>query len=94
MNTEEEVLEYTKALLQMYREQGHYLERIYKWAKRIGVDVIKDTIMNQPDARASYVQRFEESQHIAQVDPWAARVKGEHQHEFNVLPMKSVRVVA
>ncbi len=94
VNTEEEVLEYTKALLQMYREQGHYLERMYKWAKRIGVDVIKDTIMNQPDARENYVQRFEESQRVAQVDPWAARVKGEHQHEFNVLPMKSVRVVA
>ncbi len=37
VKTEDEALEYIVALTQMYREQGRYLERIYKWAKRIGL---------------------------------------------------------
>ena len=37
VKTEDEALEVIVALVQMYREQGRYLERIYKWAKRVGI---------------------------------------------------------
>ena len=40
VRSEDEALEHIVALAQMYREQGRYLERIYKWAKRIGIDEI------------------------------------------------------
>ena len=40
VKTEDEALEHIVALTQMYREQGRYLERIYKWAKRVGIDEI------------------------------------------------------
>ena len=43
--SEAEVMEYCVALLQMYREQGYYLERIYKWAKRIGYDEVRAQIV-------------------------------------------------
>ena len=36
VKSEDEALEHVVALVQMYREQGRYLERIYKWTKRIG----------------------------------------------------------
>ncbi len=36
VKTEDEALQVIVALVQLYREQGHYLERIYKWAKRVG----------------------------------------------------------
>ncbi len=86
--TEAQVMEHVAALTQMYREQGHYLERIYKWAKRIGVDEIKAKIMNDETSRKAYQQRFESSQKIAQKDPWADRVNGVHMHEFK--PMVQV----
>ena len=35
--TEDEAIEAIGALTQLYREQGRYLERIYKWAKRVGL---------------------------------------------------------
>ncbi len=93
VDTEEEVMEYIMALLQMYREQGHYLERIYKWARRVGVEAIQSIIMEDSDKRMHYVRRFQASQRVAQVDPWTARVEGEHQHEFNVIYPKIAQEV-
>ncbi len=82
VSTEDEVMEHVVALAQMYREQGHYLERIYKWAKRIGIDVIREQIMENADMRKAYYDRFVFSQKFAQVDPWSERVSGKDKHEF------------
>ncbi len=88
VKTEDEALQYIVALTQMYREQGHYLERIYKWAKRIGLAEIRRQIMDDADKRQGYYQRFVFSQTFAQVDPWSERVSGKHKHEFK--PMATV----
>ena len=85
VETEEEALEYVVALAQMYREQGFYLERIYKWAKRIGLDEIRTQIMDDAPRRKAYYERFVFSQKFAQVDPWDERVSGKDKHEFNPL---------
>lgn len=83
--TAEEALRHIAALVQMYREQGHYLERIYKWAKRIGLDEIRRQIMDDAGRREAYYERFVFSQQFAQVDPWSERVSGKDKHEFNPL---------
>ncbi|WP_176084708.1 nitrite reductase large subunit NirB [Martelella sp. HB161492] len=83
VKTEDEALEHIVALTQMYREQGRYLERIYKWAKRVGYDEVRAQIMNDPEKRKTYFDRFVESQKYAQVDPWSERVSGKDKHEFN-----------
>ncbi|MBE0693490.1 MAG: NAD(P)/FAD-dependent oxidoreductase [Aquamicrobium sp.] len=85
VKTEDEALEHIVALVQMYREQARYLERIYKWAKRIGVDEIRRQIMEDADKRKGFYDRFVLSQKVAQVDPWAERVEGHHAHEFRPL---------
>ncbi|RFC62178.1 NAD(P)/FAD-dependent oxidoreductase [Fulvimarina endophytica] len=82
VETEDEALEHVVALAQMYREQGHYLERIYKWAKRIGLDEIRRQIMDDHAMRKAYFDRFVFSQKFAQVDPWSERVSGKDKHEF------------
>jgi len=92
IKTEDEVIDHVAALLQMYREQGHYLERIHKWANRVGVDEIRQQIMDSPDKRKLYHDRFKESQSIAQVDPWAERVNGVDTHEFT--PLKPMLIQA
>ncbi len=80
--TEDEALEVIVALVQYYRETGHYLERIWKWSKRIGQDAIVAQVVDDLEGRKALFDRFVFSQKFAQVDPWAARVKGEHAHEF------------
>ncbi|MCZ8182837.1 MAG: nitrite reductase large subunit NirB [Beijerinckiaceae bacterium] len=80
--TEEETIEIIAALTQLYREQGRYLERIYKWAKRVGTDSIKQAIIEDTERRRVLFDRFVYSQSFAQIDPWAERVAGKDAHEF------------
>jgi nitrite reductase (NADH) large subunit len=80
--TEDDVIEYTGALLQLYRETGHYLERIYKWADRVGFETIGKQIVDDPERRKALCGRFVEAQKYAQDDPWAERVRGHDAHEF------------
>ena len=81
--TEDEALEIIVAVVQMYREQAHYLERIYKWARRVGYDEVEQQIMHDTDRRKQYYNRFVESQLAAQIDPWAERVNGVDESEFS-----------
>ncbi|SON55909.1 Nitrite reductase [NAD(P)H] [Hartmannibacter diazotrophicus] len=82
VDTEAEAMEYVMALVQLYREQGHYLERIYKWAKRIGFDAVREQIVGDEPRRKALAERFVYSQQFFQEDPWAARVAGHDSHEF------------
>ena len=83
--TEDQALEIVVALTQMYREGGRYLERIYKWAKRVGVPEIQRQIIDDAARRRAFFDRFVLSQKVAQVDPWSERVSGLDKHEFRPL---------
>jgi nitrite reductase (NADH) large subunit len=78
----------------MYREQGRYLERIYKWAKRVGLDEIRRQIMADPGRRKAFYDRFVFSQKFAQVDPWSERVSGKDKHEFRPLVLAKFQEAA
>ncbi|MBB5518693.1 nitrite reductase large subunit NirB [Amphiplicatus metriothermophilus] len=82
VRTEDEVVEYVAALMQMYREQAAYLDRIYKWAEKVGVEHIRCTLTEDEAARRGYFERFVRSQKSAQIDPWARRAAGEERREF------------
>ena len=88
VKTEDEALEVIVALTQMYREQGRYLERIYKWTKRVGIPEIRRQVLEDVARRKEYFDRFVLSQSFAQVDPWSERVSGKDKHEFN--PMATI----
>ncbi|MCF4165225.1 nitrite reductase large subunit NirB [Zavarzinia compransoris] len=81
-DTEDEAVEIILALTQAYREQARYLERIYKWAARVGLDAIRAQIMDDVEQRRLLAARFLFSQQFSQTDPWAERVAGLHAHEF------------
>jgi nitrite reductase (NADH) large subunit len=80
--TEDETLEIIVALVQLYRERGRYLERIYKWTKRTGIDAIRALVVDDLESRKVLFERFVHSQKFAQVDPWAERAQGKDAHEF------------
>ncbi len=82
VSTQEEAIEIVAALIQLYREQGRYLERIYKWAKRVGLDTIRQQSLEDRERRKTLYERFVHSQKFAQADPWAERAQGKDAHEF------------
>ena len=76
VETEAEAMEVIAAVLQFYREDGWYLERIYKWMARIGLDAIKAAVVDDEANRVALHERFMISQETAQIDPWAQRATG------------------
>ncbi|HST93582.1 MAG TPA: hypothetical protein VLJ78_02270, partial [Microvirga sp.] len=58
------------------------LERMYKWADRVGVGSIRALVLDDRESRRALFERFEVSQRTAQKDPWAERVAGRDAHEF------------
>lgn len=90
VKTEDEALEVIVALVQMYREQARYLERIYKWAKRVTIAEVRRQVLDDVEKRKSYFNHFVYSQQFAQVDPWSERVSGLHKHEFK--PMATIGI--
>ncbi len=77
VTTEEEVLEYTGAFMQLYREEAWYLERTAPWVERVGLSSIKEKIVDNPDVRKQLFERFEYSQKFAQIDPWQERANSD-----------------
>ena len=93
VETEDEAIEVITALTQLYREQGRYLERIYKWAKRVGLDSIRKQTLDDKERRRALYERFVYSQKFAQKDPWAERAsEGRDAHEF--APIADLRLRA
>jgi nitrite reductase (NADH) large subunit len=92
--TEDEAIVAIAALTQLYREQGRYLERIYKWAKRVGLETIRAQIMDDGARREVLYDRFVRSQKFSQTDPWAERASGKDAHEFVPVADLTVREAA
>jgi len=82
--TQDEAVWAICAIMQMYRENGWYLERIHKWMDRVGLDTIKAAI-EDPETRKGLYDRFSYSQRFYRIDPWAERVAGRDHDEFNPL---------
>ena len=85
VETEEQVLEYCGAFIQMYREEAHYLERTAPWVERVGLSSIKQRLLEDKAEREALYGRFRLSQEYAQIDPWKARAEGASAHEFTPL---------
>ncbi|WP_228124921.1 nitrite reductase large subunit NirB [Candidatus Methylospira mobilis] len=69
--TEAEVLEYTGAFMQLYREEARYLERTAPWIERVGLAYVKHRIVDDRRGREALYQGFVAAQQNAQIDPWA-----------------------
>jgi nitrite reductase (NADH) large subunit len=85
VETEQQVLEYCAAYLQLYREQARYLERTAPWIERVGLSYVREKIVDDPDGRQGLAERFLESQRYSQTDPWAERAAGTDAAEFTTL---------
>lgn len=89
VDTEEEVLEYSGAFIQHYREDAHYLERTAPWVERVGLEKIKNIVMDEEQRKALY-ERFLVSQKPAQIDPWKERAEGAETLEFTPIKVGGI----
>ena len=90
---EEEARRLIAAIMQYYREDAFYLERIHKWLARIGLETLR-AAMADLERRAHFYARFLVSQRDTQVDPWAERVAGKHAGEFRPMATTSMAMAA
>ncbi len=68
VKTEEEVLEWTGAYLQYYRETANFGERTSEWLQRVGLAQIKSALADE-GARTALVGRIEQTLDLMK-DPW------------------------
>lgn len=68
VKTEDEVVEWTAAFLQYYREQASWNERTAHWVERVGLESIKGALDNR-DERTALVERLNQTLSRS-IDPW------------------------
>jgi len=69
VKTPDEVLEYSGAFLQLYREEGWYLERTVHYVSRVGLDYVKKKILDDVAGRKALWERLQFSLD-GESDPW------------------------
>jgi nitrite reductase (NADH) large subunit len=69
VKTSEEVMEYTGAFMQLYREEGWYLERTVHYVKRVGMDYVKKKILEDEAGRKALWAKLQFSLE-GEPDPW------------------------
>ncbi|QKV52812.1 nitrite reductase large subunit NirB [Comamonas antarctica] len=69
VKTAAEVLEYTGAFMQLYREEGWYLERTVHYVNRVGLDYVKQRILEDHTGRAELWERLQFALD-GEPDPW------------------------
>ncbi|MCS4508833.1 nitrite reductase large subunit NirB [Xylophilus ampelinus] len=74
VKTAEEVMEHAGAFLQLYREEGWYLERTVHYIGRVGLDYVKKKILDDEAGRKALWERLQFSLDGAP-DPWLESAK-------------------
>jgi nitrite reductase (NADH) large subunit len=69
VKSDAEVMEYAGAFLQLYREEGWYLERTCHYLERVGLDYVKKRVLEDPEGRLALHQRLLDALADAR-DPW------------------------
>lgn len=85
VKTAEEVIEYSGAFIQIYREEARYLDRTVHWIERVGLDYVKKRILEDTEGRKAAYERLLYALQ-GSVDPWAERVNKRNEHkEFDTI---------
>ncbi|MCX9156964.1 nitrite reductase large subunit NirB [Niveibacterium sp. 24ML] len=75
VKTDEEVMEYSAAFLQLYREEGYYLERTVHYVQRVGLDYVKSKVVEDAANRRALHERLLFALQ-GYKDPWQERTEG------------------
>ncbi|MBS7806818.1 nitrite reductase large subunit NirB [Variovorax sp. PCZ-1] len=86
LKTAEEVLEYTGAFCELYRQEGWYLERTVHYVSRVGLDYVKKKILDDHEGRKALWERLQFALD-GEPDPWFEFDKASvDTRQFDALP--------
>ncbi len=74
VKTAPEVMEITGAFLQLYREEGWYLERTVHYISRVGLDHVKKRVLDDVENRKALWERLQFALD-GEPDPWLASIQ-------------------
>ncbi|MHB1187845.1 nitrite reductase large subunit NirB [Thiobacillus sp.] len=85
VKTPDEVLEYSGAFLQLYREEARYLDRTVHYLERVGLDYVKKKVLDDAEGRRALYGRLLFALSVER-DPWVERAReGKLKHEFETV---------
>ena len=97
MESPDEVMTLTGRFLQHYRESANWLERTYKWVPRVGIEYLREVLVDDPDD--DFVTGLDERMQKsidAYRDPWRdgqePRSEGQFRSSLPLLPLPKVPV--
>ena len=85
LTDEQSVVEHVAAFLQLYREEGFYLERTVHYLERVGLEHVKQKVLQDAAGRRALHDRLIHALTLER-DPWVQRSQqGIEAHEFEML---------
>jgi nitrite reductase (NADH) large subunit len=85
VKTQEEVKEYAGAFIQLYREEARYLDRTVHWVARVGLEYVKQRVVEDHENRRALYQRLLYALQGA-TDPWAEQVRdAKKRRQFEII---------
>jgi len=88
----EEVMEYSLAFLQLYREEAFYLERTVHYMHRVGLEHIKQAVLEDEARRKELHQRLLFALSFEQ-DPWQQQIETPAlKKEFERIPVREAEI--
>jgi nitrite reductase (NADH) large subunit len=88
VKTSDEVLEYSGAFLQLYREEGWYLERTVHFIARVGLDYVKKRVLDDASGRKQLWERLQFALE-GEPDPWHQPAKA----QIDVRQFKAIEAI-
>jgi nitrite reductase (NADH) large subunit len=77
----DEAIRTALVFLQHYRENAEYLERTYAYLERVGIDAVKEIVLDPRQADELY-ERYRIAKAAADPDPWRERHDPVHPRQF------------
>jgi nitrite reductase (NADH) large subunit len=97
VDSADEVITLTGRFLQYYRENANWLERTYAFVPRVGIDRIREIVIEDADGIAADLDAAMSASVAAYSDPWKERAEPATPGQFRtslplmVLPQVPVR---
>ena len=83
VETGEQAIEVALTFLQLYREQGEYLERTYDYVERVGLEHVRAAVLDEDGGEPARLrERFAIAKAAADPDPWLERHDPVHPKQF------------
>ena len=94
VDSHEDVIKYISRFIQYYRENGKYLERTYAFVPRIGIEKIRQVVVEDSEGIAARLDADMAATIASYKDPWKEALEPATANQFtSVIPAVSLPVL-